>query len=735
MQERMREDPVSEPFDPRKGWLPYAASAAACWAAIASAWPLLFDFFSWFAPAMMAGVAAGIPVSLFLRSRRFHQYRVNLVVFGIAGVLGAVLATALAEPLAAARSPVTGFIFTSARQPSALFLHLFAWVAMFHAFTLVTEGELLLTILPGMSILVIAAVIVGGWQTGVWIVVFTAAAAVLFANDAVHGLISRIARSRLPEEPARRAQAALRAAVGFGMALPLALGLAWLSPRIDPLRIRFLEYQTWTDARLGPQFYRLITALRPAQVQLLPDVTLGEQAASGTREVFRVRAPFPALYRGAVYHRYEQNRWSLDRGSREDVEASPEGYRFQVRDPGRAAGIDSVAMEQVVRAGTPLTGVLFAAYEPELLVGSVRRVRCYAGATLATSSRLDPGETYSVVSQRKEPVAEADRVEAFLSEEQRARYLQLPESIPQDGRVQGLAREITAGLTDPFDKARAISSYLESNYAYISRIEAPPAGVERVEHFLFASEGAYCDYFASALAVMCRAAGVPARMATGYRTDDVPEADNWYLARERNAHAWVDVFVDGYGWTELDPSPIGEERTPVQRAGETLGRAGDAVKRAATWPFRRLARVPGVWWKLPLALALLLALARGVYEVLREKPLRPPEGAAGAEAVAAYLVAAYRQMRRWLAKWGYPKPPGQTAGEYAVEVTRRGGVAAASVEAIVDAYTAARYAGAATAEHAQQAAGALADLLAARRALRRAAPRPDSAAEQAAGGE
>jgi transglutaminase-like putative cysteine protease len=723
-------EPVSEPFDPRRGWPPYAASAVAAWSAIAAGWPLFDDFLPWFGPAMVLGVAVGVPVSLFLRSRRFHQYRVNLVVFGIAGILAAMLATQLADTLAAARSPNPMFMFASARLPAALLLHLFAWVTAFHAFTLVTEGELLLTILPGMSILLVTAVMVGGRAPQVWTLVFGVAAAVLFANDAEHGLIAHVARRHVPGEMRRRSRAALRGVVVFGAALPLILALAWAGPRVDPVRQAFREAQSWTDELLGHWLIRMWTAVRPTEAEVALSVELGGQAATGSREVFRVQTPRFALYRGAAYDRYEQNAWTLDRRDLRLAELSPDGYRLAIRDPGRAAGITSLPMEQTFRVSAGFSAILYAAYEPETVMASVRRLRSYSGSALATASDLGPGSTYTVISRRKEPVDQADRVNAHLGEADRERYLQLPESIPPGGRVRRLAGKITAGTRDPYEKARAISDYLESNYRYLARITPPPPQAEGVEHFLFSTKGAYCDYFASALVVMCRAAGVPARLVTGYRTDDVPERDGWFVARQRNAHSWADAFVDGYGWTELDPSPIAEEKTALQRAGEEMAKANQAIKRALLWPVRWIARVEGAWWKAPIAVACLISLVRGLYIILREKPVGPPLPGAGSEVTVAYLVTAYRQMRRWLEKWGYRKAPGDTAREYAAAVAgialhgpREAGGALRAVEAIVAAYTAARYAGVAGAAHAQEAAEALAALLAARGTLRKAALR------------
>ena len=94
-------------------------------------------------------------------------------------------------------------------------------------------------------------------------------------------------------------------------------------------------------------------------------------------------------------------------------------------------------------------------------------------------------------------------------------YLQLPESLPQ--RVLDKAEELTAGATNQYDKAAAISDYLRGEtFTYSQDIEAPPRDADGVDFFLFETQTGYSDYFASSMVVMLRAVDVPARLAAGY---------------------------------------------------------------------------------------------------------------------------------------------------------------------------------------------------------------------------
>ncbi|MCS6801262.1 MAG: transglutaminase domain-containing protein [Chloroflexota bacterium] len=149
------------------------------------------------------------------------------------------------------------------------------------------------------------------------------------------------------------------------------------------------------------------------------------------------------------------------------------------------------------------------------------------------------------------------------------RYLQLPPNVPE--RVRRLAQELTAGATNPYDKATRIQDYLRS-FRYNENIEAPPPSVDPVEHFLFTMREGYCDYFATAMVVMLRSLGIPARISAGYFTGEFDSNRGYYLVREANTHAWPEVFFPDYGWIEFEPTP---SRPPIPRGAGTDD--GDAM--------------------------------------------------------------------------------------------------------------------------------------------------------------
>lgn len=131
------------------------------------------------------------------------------------------------------------------------------------------------------------------------------------------------------------------------------------------------------------------------------------------------------------------------------------------------------------------------------------------------------------------------------------RYLQIPTSFPS--RVGDLARSLTNDAINPFDKAMAIQGYLRK-LKYNQRIEIPPANVDPVEYFIFTLKEGYCDYYASAMVMMLRTIGIPARVATGFQPG-TPDGDKGtFVVRQSNVHAWPEVYFSRYGWIEFEPT-------------------------------------------------------------------------------------------------------------------------------------------------------------------------------------
>ena len=121
-------------------------------------------------------------------------------------------------------------------------------------------------------------------------------------------------------------------------------------------------------------------------------------------------------------------------------------------------------------------------------------------------------------------------------------------------RVTSLTRRVTRGTDNPYDAAVAIESYLRQ-FKYEIDVQAPPPDRDAVDWFLFTSKVGYCDYFASAMAVMARTLGIPSRVVTGYNTGTYNAQTGLYEVRQENAHSWPELFFPNYGWVRFEPTP------------------------------------------------------------------------------------------------------------------------------------------------------------------------------------
>lgn len=160
--------------------------------------------------------------------------------------------------------------------------------------------------------------------------------------------------------------------------------------------------------------------------------------------------------------------------------------------------------------------------------------------------------TYRAVSNIYRPPPESLRAAPRpLPAQVAISYLQLP---PVDRRVRKLAEDVTAGARTEFDKAAALEDYLRKTYGY-TLVLPKQVPKDPIADFLLVRKEGHCEYFASAMAVMLRSLGIPARLVNGFRTGEFNSITGSYIIRASDAHTWVEVFFPGQGWVSFDPTP------------------------------------------------------------------------------------------------------------------------------------------------------------------------------------
>jgi transglutaminase-like putative cysteine protease len=357
--------------------------------------------------------------------------------------------------------------------------------------------------------------------------------------------------------------------------------------------------------------------------------------------VFTVEAERADFWRGQTFDNYEGSRWTRSPFDEVRLPRDEKGVLVPAPDfdTGAETGRD---FRQTFHIESPYTDVVFAAPSARL-VETDKPLRGRADGTVSVSHQFTQGfgkgAVYTVTSRS------ADTTEALLRasdaqpvpEPIREQYAADPDTT---GRVKALAREITAGETATLDKIRAIEAWLGTNTKYSLDAPLSPNGVEIVDPFLFTSRTGWCEQIASSLVVLARAAGIPARLTTGFVPGERDALTGRFTVRERDAHAWTEIFFPGVGWQGFDPTA-------------TVPLAGDADKGGSLLDEAR-----------EHAVLLIIVAMLGLLTVVFA-PTIALRLAARRERRASWSASTMQRLERIGKKAGRPRAPAETPTEYA----------------------------------------------------------------------
>ena len=375
----------------------------------------------------------------------------------------------------------------------------------------------------------------------------------------------------------------------YGIVFSLVLmTVAWVVPGTAP-------GPSWFDA-FGPfqgpwqsaedQFNRVFSSLRavarPSSTNFVgTTLTMGGPVNLGQRPVMDVTSNAGRYWRASVYDKYTGIGWINTRMDAADLPAGDPRINTDV-------GNLRAVVTQTFKIYMPdQQNVLYAESEPVAFNIPVE-VRYGNSPSTDASSSIDDialararrplryGDTYSVISL----ISVADeqslrQASTQYPESITSIYLQLPNTLPE--RVRQLAQTITAPYTNPYDKAVAIEQYLRTHIRYNDNVSPPPPGRDGVDYTLFDRPEGYCNYYASAMAVLARAIGIPSRVASGYALGDYK--NGVFHIVEANAHAWPELYFPGYGWIEFEPTAsqpeIGRPKKPADVPTQQLNSLND----------------------------------------------------------------------------------------------------------------------------------------------------------------
>lgn len=257
--------------------------------------------------------------------------------------------------------------------------------------------------------------------------------------------------------------------------------------------------------------------------------------------------------RGAAYDRYTGSSWSNSFTHRRLlVEMPVRTFKARVGIEGGTAPQQSPILRQDILLEPLDTPVLFGAPVIESITGELLSVQADTMGALYLPYPSGARTQYSVAS----------RVNHLLPHERMVpsnqypdaiwkRYLQLPTLNPE---VMELTRQIVQNVNTPHERVTAIKQHLLQNYRY--RLDVGSAVSARpLEEFLFQRKTGYCEHYATAMVIMLRIAGIPARLVTGFLATEWNDFGNYFTVRQQDAHAWVEVFFPLSGWITVDPTP------------------------------------------------------------------------------------------------------------------------------------------------------------------------------------
>lgn len=334
--------------------------------------------------------------------------------------------------------------------------------------------------------------------------------------------------------------------------------LTWLLPASapGPSWFTFLEPLETPWQNVEDQFTRVFNSLRavarPGSTAFFgTTLMMGGPVQLGQRPVMDIQADAGLYWRASVYDKYAGIGW---------INTHLDVLNLGANDPRLDAPSDLMRVEvtQTFKIYLPNQNILFAAAEPirfdvpaEIRYAQSEAAPVFDLALARARRPLREGDTYRVDSAVS--VADEDSLRAASTEYPgwvSSTYLQLPENLP--GRVRDLAKSVTDNYANPYDKAGAIETYLRTHIKYNENISAPPASRDGVDYTLFDRPEGYCNYYASAMAVMLRSIGIPTRVASGYTLGDY--ANGVFHVVEADAHAWPEVYFPNYGWIEFEPT-------------------------------------------------------------------------------------------------------------------------------------------------------------------------------------
>ena len=275
--------------------------------------------------------------------------------------------------------------------------------------------------------------------------------------------------------------------------------------------------------------------------------------------------PHKRYWRGLVLNRFNGRTWTgneptFSRDRRNDIEYEGDPVEYQVT-------LEPTRQQWIFALDIP--------YDADL-----DRTFMDSGHQLARMQPVDQRIVYNATSYPD------FRMSNDLNEFWQERFTNLPDDTNR--RTVQLARDmrVAAGSNETFIN-NVLRMFNREDFYYT--LEPPVLGGNPVDEFLFESRRGFCEHYASAFAVLMRAAGIPSRIVLGYQGGEVNPMGDYLTVRQADAHAWTEVWLRGRGWYRVDPTAaVAPERIEMGRYGAMLDGIGESwgLTAPSQWAYR-----------------------------------------------------------------------------------------------------------------------------------------------------
>ena len=392
----------------------------------------------------------------------------------------------------------------------------------------------------------------------------------------------------------------------------------------------------------------------------------------------RVESPKPLYWRGRLYDYYTGHGWAnsfigqnaYGKSLEPTGSVDEEGFNTFLIDPVEYKREKAEKVKYRFHVNSNRFTPLYTAAEATQMRLPSAQVTLRPDHTMSAPNNYGPEyEATSEVATSIKPADLRNTRQGAYPISIRQFYLQYPDSDILDALSDQIITEAEA--KNPYDKAESLRQWVSANCVYTLDAPAVPQGRDVAEYFLHDSKQGYCDLYATSFTLLCRHAGLPARVATGFApgTEDSDAKKRTYVLRESDRHAWTEVYFEGYGWIVFDatqdtPGTINAARTPEPQKDERT--LIDRILSAGWFPITvTLVGFCGFLYFLFIEIWLILdtrrATAVSTYAVAPN---------------ARHVVRQYQKATRQLTRKGVHRTPQMTTSEYLFAVREQLGESA-----------------------------------------------------------